>query len=209
MPRTKGSKNKAAGTSDSYNAYVKELEDKVARLEAMEVEGKEVDEIVISQTEYIKVMSLIPYRLNLCTKERGQGKVYKFDTLYQVKRIIYSDLVDILEVCREFLEQGYFVILNPRVVRAHGLDEIYERILTKERIETIFTNTDEGVALYAAASKGQQDTINDMVLQKLVEDPKSLDLNLVDKIARISGRKFIEKADDMRELLKAPAEPRA
>ena len=206
MARPKGSKNKAANTSTGYNAYVKSLEDKLARYESKELEGDETDEIVISQSDYIKVMSLLPYRLNLCTKEKGQGKVYRFDSLYQVKKIIYSDLVDVLEVCREFLEQGYFIILNPRVVRAHGLDEIYERILTKERIETIFTNTDEGVALYAAASKGQQNIINDMVLQKLVEDPKGLDLNLVDKIARISGVKFIEKADDMRELLKHPAE---
>jgi len=208
MPRTKGSLNKAANTSTGYNAYVKELEDKVARYEAEKLNGDESDEIVISQSDYIKVMSLLPYRLNLCTKEKGQGKVYRFDTLYQVKKIIYSDLVDILEVCREFLEQGYFIILNPKVVRAHGLDEIYERILTKEKIETIFTNTEEGFALYAAASKGQQSTIDDMVLQKLVANPESIDLNLVDKIARISGIKFIEKSEDMRELLKAPAEPK-
>jgi len=209
MPRTKGSLNKAANTSTGYNAYVKELEDKVARYEAEKLNTDETDEIVINQSDYIKVMSLLPYRLNLCTKEKGQGKVYKFDNLYQVKKIIYSDLVDILEVCREFLEQGYFIILNPRVVRAHGLDEIYEKILTKEKVETIFANTEEGFALYLAASKGQQSIINDLVLQKLVGDPKSIDLNLVDKIARISGVKFIEKAEDMRELLKAPAEPRA
>ena len=208
MARPKGSLNKVAGTDhNTYNAYVKELEDKVARYEAKEIQDDtDGEEIIINQSDYIKVMSLLPYRLNLCTKERGQGKVYRFDHLYQVKKIIYSDLVDILEVAHEFLEQGYFVILNSKVVRAHGLDETYERILTKERIETIFTNTDEGVALYAAASKGQQDTINDMILQKLVADAKSIDLNLVDKIARISGVRFIEKAEDMRELLKAPAE---
>jgi hypothetical protein len=208
MARTKGSKNKVAGTSDGYNAYVKELEDKVARYESKELDENSGEEIVINQSEYIKVMSLLPYRLNLCTKEKGQGKVYRFDTLYQIKKIIYSDLVDILEVAHEFLEQGYFIILNPRVVRAHGLDEAYEKILTKEKIENIFSNTDEGVALFAAASKGQQQVISDMILQRLVEDPKGIDLNLVDKISRLSNIKFIEKADDMRELMK-PAEPRA
>jgi hypothetical protein len=73
-------------------------------------EAKDVDEtseeIIISQTDYIKVMSLLPYRLNLCTRERGQGKVYRFDKLFQVKKIIYSDLVDILEVNRDFMEAG-------------------------------------------------------------------------------------------------------
>ena len=40
MARTKGSKNKVAGTSDGYNAYVKELEDKVARYESKESTNK-------------------------------------------------------------------------------------------------------------------------------------------------------------------------
>ena len=207
MARTAGSKNRVAGVNhNTHDAYVKELEDKVARFEAKELAEDQGEEIVIGQTDYIKVMSLVPYRLNLCTKEKGQGKVYKFDNLYQVKKIIYSDLVDILEVDHQFLEQGYFIILNPKVVRAHGLDETYEKILPKEKIESIFTNTDEGVALFTSANKGQQDIIVDLILQKMVADPKGIDLNLVDKISRISGIKISEKAEESRELLNMPVE---
>jgi hypothetical protein len=214
MARTKGSKN-AASKSSGYNAqdaYVKQLEDELAILRA-KAEAKSVeanddedrDEIVILQTDYIKVMSLLPYRLNLCTKEKGQGKIYRFDNLYQVKRIIYADLVDILEVNHSFLEAGFFIILNPKVVRAHGLDDIYEKILTKEQIEAIWDGTNESISLFTSATKTQQDVITEMVIQKLIDNPNGIDLNLVDKLSRLSGINLSQKAEDMRELLKPAA----
>jgi hypothetical protein len=201
MARTLGSKNRAAG--DNHNAhdqYVKDLEDKLAIYEAKDVEV-EVEDSPIPQTEYIKVMSLIPYRLNLCTKEKGQGKIYRFDSLYQVKRIIYSDMVDILEVNREFLEAGYFIILNPKLIRSHGLDDTYDKILTKEKIEQIWDGTDESIALFTIANKKQQDVIAEIVVDKLVHASGVIDLNLVDKLSRISGINIAQKAENAKALM--------
>jgi hypothetical protein len=194
--------NNGAPAHNAQDTYIKQLEDRLAFYEAKKIDSGDEDDIFIGQTEYIKVMSLLPYRLNLCTKERGQGKVYKFDKLYQVKKIIYSDLVDILEVAHEFLESGYFIILNPKVIRAHGLDDIYEKVLDKDRIEEIFTGTDEGVALFISATSGQKNVICDLVVQRLVQDDKSIDLNLVDKLSRLSGVNLSQKAEETRELMK-------
>jgi hypothetical protein len=186
----------AAGT-DSYNAYVKELEDKV-----LMYEGKEdTDNLVVNQSDYIKVMSLLGWRLNLCTREKGQGKVYRFDNLFQVKKIIYSDLVDIMEVNQEFLKAGYFLILNPKVIRIHGLDDVYENILTKEKIEQILAGSDESVALYASANEKQQAVIVDLLINKVAREPNAVDLNIIDKMTRASGVNIAQKAEEARPLI--------
>jgi len=195
-------KDSSKKAQSAQEKYIQALEEKNALLEA-ELLDKDYDEdISISPTEYIKVMSLLPYRLNLCTKERGQGKVYKFDTLFQIKRIIYSDLSDILEAQRDFLEKGFFIILNKRVVRSNGLDETQAGVLTKEKIEEILSGSSEGISLYSSANDEQQLMIVDMLTDKMVEDYNSVDLNVVDKISRISKINISAKAEDARKLLK-------
>jgi hypothetical protein len=201
---TNGTKKVAAG--NDHNAYVKELEDRLAVYESKESLDKE-DNLVVGQTEYIKVMSLLGWRLNLCTRERGQGKVYRFDNLYQVKRIIYSDLVDIIEVNAEFLKNGYFIILNPKVVRIHGLDEAYNKLLTKEKIEQILEGSSETVALYTSANDKQKSVIIDLVVSKLIQYPNSIDLNIIDKLSRASGVKIMEKVEDGRFLISPESAP--
>jgi len=197
---------------DARDKYIKELEEENALLQSQlgergqllakeEIEFEE-EEFDVSPTAYIKVMSLLPHRLNLCTKERGQGNVYKFDTLFQIKRIMYKDLAEVLEVNRGFLEKGYFAILNRKVVRLNGLDEIQDKNLDKEKIEQVFLGTDEGLSLYSSASESQQKVIIDTILQKMIDDPTSVDLNTVDKISRMSKINLSQKAEDGRLLLK-------
>jgi hypothetical protein len=186
--------------ANDYDKYVQELEAKLAMYEQKEIE-KEDEELNISQTDYVKVVSLLPYRLNLCTREKGQGRVYRFDKFGQVKRIIYSDLADIIEVNRGFLEAGYFIILNPKVIRLHGLDDISSSILTKEKIEQIVEGMDDKLALYSSANKEQQELIVELFINKLVSNPDKVDLNMVDKLSRLSGVNIPEKAQDAKAIL--------
>lgn len=208
--KSNSSSTKKTSVQDARDRYIAELEAENARLQA-EIERKidtlktadievEEEDFTVSPNEYVKVMSLVPDRLNLCTKERGQGNIYKFDKIFQTKRIIYNDLASILEVNRKFLEEGYFVILNKKVVRMNGLDEIQEANLTKEMIEEILKGTDEGVALYASAREGQKAMIIDTIVRNLVENPDSLDLNMVDKLSRISKINIADKVNDSRFL---------
>jgi len=208
-PSTPESKNKL---QDARDKYIKELEEENALLQAQLAERGELltkediefeeEEFDISPTSYVKVMSLLPNRLNLCTKERGQGNIYKFDTLFQVKRIMYKDLAEILEVNRSFLDRGYFAILNRKVVRLNGLDEMQDKNLDKGKIEEVFSGTDEGLSLYASASESQQKVIIDTLIEKMINDPNSVDMNTVDKISRISKINLSQQAEQGRYLLK-------
>ena len=185
----------------------KEIEALKARI--AELEGQQVfatlEETVddkIQLDEYIPVMSLLPFTLNLSTKEGGQGNVKKFTKFGEVKRILYKDLVDIMEASPQFLAAGFYYILDPRVIRAHGLDETYSKILSREKIEDILSaNSEEGLSLYNSANEEQQKVIVDLMVNKLVENPKSVNLNIIDAISRASGIKIMDKVEDTKTLL--------
>lgn len=196
----------AAGTTIDHNAqYIKQLEDQLAMYQVNEDNGDD-ENFKVEQTDYVKVMSLLSWRLNLCTREKGQGKIYKFDHFGQVKKIIYADLVDILEADAGFMEEGAFIILNPKVIRIHGLDETYSKILTKEKIEKIIDGSDENLALFVSTNKRQQEIIVDLIIEKLIKDPSCLDMNMIDKLSRLSGISISEKANSSRQLLATATE---
>lgn len=157
--------------------------------------------VKIQQDDYIPVMSLLPYNLNLSTREGGQGNTKKFSKFGEVKKILYRDLVDIIEVHNNFLEAGYFYIMDARVIRQHGLDDIYSKILTKEKIEEILsTNSDECVNLYASANPMQQEIIIQLLVDKVKVNPDSANLNIIDRISRMAGVDIMKRAEDMKEL---------
>lgn len=202
-----------------------DLLEKINSLEALvaklisEKESKKEEEVIsdddyiyesikISQDEYIKVISLCPMELNLSTEGMGKGKKFKFDKFGDVKRILYSDLVNIMESNSSFLNYGFFYIMDKRVIRKHGLDETYESILTKENIENVIELSEEdSVELFKSANKRQKEFICDMIIEK-IKNEKSVNLNVVDRISRISGINLYEKGEESKSyssMFPAPA----
>lgn len=154
----------------------------------------------IRMDELIPVMSLINFPLNLSTKERGQGDIFRFEEFGSVKRILYSKLLSIMEVHSNFLNWGYFLILDERVIKSHGLQEKYKTILTKEKIVSIISGSAGALELYKSCSQEQQKIIVSMMVDKLKESPDSIDLNLVEQVSRLSGVKILDKAEESRQL---------
>lgn len=178
----------------------KEIEMLRARLAELE-DANRMESTKIPLDEYIPVMSLLPYRLNLSTKANGTGDVKKFSKFGEVKNILYKDLVDILETNSSFMESGFFYILNPAVIRQHGLDEVYSKILTKEKIEEILaTNSKNSISLYESANEEQQKVILQLLIDKVRENPDAVNLNTIDKISRISGVNISERVREYEEL---------
>ena len=156
------------------------------------------DEIEISPQKYIKVISLTPGQLNLSTLPGGKGKNVSFESFGQQKRILYSTLVDIMDTSPGFLERGNYYIADKKVIRKHGLDEIYDKLLTKEVIENILSKSmsDEDTAiLYKSANKTQQATIIDLIVHKLMSGT-DVDMNMVSNISKISGIDIMKRIDD-------------
>jgi len=175
-----------------------------AQLEAMQKESAPADsgkndEIEISMTKYIKVMSLCPNRLNLSTESR-RGK-FKFNKFGEVKRVMYKDLVEVMELQDSFLQAGLFLILDKDVVRLHGLDDVYERILDGGTIEKLITGelSNEALSLFLAAPVRQQDAIVDLIIRKLVRDDESVDMNFVFAIEKGTDRSITQRVQEAKE----------
>jgi hypothetical protein len=159
----------------------------------------------ISSDTYIKVMSLTPYYLTLTTQEHGKGKKFNFEKYGDVKRILYHDLCDIMEQHPNFLEEFYYVILNRDVVRKHGLDDLYSRMLTKETIDKIIDNGNDtdSVNLFKACGETQREHITTILLNKMLNN-EFVDLNLLDRFSRVvdpTGKYSIaERGEEMKQV---------
>jgi len=195
----------SAPTKEVVSQAVIKHEDNEKVVEQIETE-EDYSTVKIQQDDYISVMSLLPYTLNLSTREQGQGSIKKFTKFGETKKIVYKDLVDIMEVHQNFLEAGYFYILNPVLIRHHGLDEIYAKILTKDKIEQILyaTNSDECLNLYNSANQNQQEIIVQLLTDKVHENIDSINLNIVEKISKASGVDIVKRAQEAKELSTKP-----
>jgi hypothetical protein len=193
----------------------KQLLDKIAQLEALIESIKkpqtvdasfddyedETEKIRINSDDRIKVMSLCPMPLNISTKGSGRGKLFKFEVFGEIKQILYSDLIEIMENHQNFLNLGYFLILNKKVIRVHGLEDSYSHILPKEKIEEIIQgNSDLAVDLFRSANEKQKEFIIDMIVDKAISG-KEIDLNLIDKLSRVSKTKILEKIENAKSVL--------
>lgn len=156
-------------------------------------------DVEIPLSSQIKIMNLFPGRLNLSREEFGRGGTFKFEDFGQIKKLTYNDLLKVMETHQNFLEKGYFMILDKRVVRNHGLGELYSKLLIKDQIDAILSGSPVGVELFSSATKEQQDIIVKLLVEKIVNDP-STDLNMIDKYARISKIDIVAAANFSKEI---------
>lgn len=152
--------------------------------------------------ELVKVVSLIDYSLNLLPQGQNMGgrAKYRFEKFGEVKQIIYQDILQIIEQYSSFMEKGMFMILDQRVIDRHGLHEIQSKVLPKEKLEQILSGSKEAVEIFKSSGEDQRRLIVGMITRKLAADPKSVDLNLVSDISRISGINIQQNAEESREL---------
>jgi len=193
--------SKKSLTTEQLEESIKTLEKEKLKLERQLIEQDENTGIALDA--YIEVMSLVPFKLNLSTEKLGRGRQFSFSRFGEVKRILYNDLASIFENYRSFMEDGYFYILNQKVIRKHGLDDMYEKILTKEMIENILTfNPDNAVKLYTGASDAQREIIDGMLIKKVkdTDDEKKIDFNVISQISKMGGRDIVKIAKEMKDL---------
>jgi len=181
------------------------------KLEALERENEQLRNSIVGDDEmirldsYVEIMSLIPWKLNLSTEKNGRGRTFSFSSFGETKRILYNDLASVFENYRTFMEQGYFYILNPKVIRKHGLDDVYSKILNKEMIEKVLAcDPNVAVKLYTSATNAQKATIESMLVKKLKDEPDNVDLNIISQISKIADKDLIKLADEAKQLEAAP-----
>jgi len=154
--------------------------------------------IKIAADDYVKIMSLIPSKLNLSTAAKGRGKTYSFRKFGEVKRLMYSDLLAIMETHPNFLEQGKFIIMSKKVVQRHDLENLYSKLLDKKKIEDILQgNESDAVNLFKLTNKNQQESIVRLIIDEILAG-KKIDLNFLDRLSREVGYNIAGRIEDMK-----------
>jgi len=159
--------------------------------------------IEIRPDHYVKIMSLLPFVLNL---PRGKGiPPLNFKEFGEIKRVTYSVLIEMMnfDVFERFLNNGNFTILDEKVSRYLGLEDSISKILKKDDIEKIFDNTcstENALELYKSANDRQKFIISDMLVS-MIRDGKEVNMNLIHLIERESKIKIVEKAEAAKEAM--------
>ena len=92
------------------------------------------------------------------------------------------------------------MILDERVVGRHGLHEIQSKVHPREKIDRILQGAVDAVDIFKSSSEDQKRNIIGMITRKLSADPKSVDLNIVDEISRVSKVNILQNAEESRKL---------
>jgi len=150
--------------------------------------------------KYIPVISLFDGMLNLSTGQggaMGSGKIYTFTKFGESRNIIYNDLREIVSANFNFANQGYFYIADARVVDECGLTQVYENLLSKEKIEHLLDESREHIAeIFESVPETQKKSVVDYIVKNMAEGVV-YDLNKVDVISRIYGKNLIELSKDL------------
>jgi len=178
-------------TNSSQNGETKDLNKELEywKNKAQELEQKKQTDFVyeaLSPNDMVEVISLCYDKLNLNTKPHAAGYRYSFDSFGETKMIMYSELAQIKETQRNFARKGYFLINNPSAVRMLGLEEDYKRILNKEKIEEVLSNSPNAEKWLKVANEGQLENIIARVLIDKMVKGENVDMNLVYKVSQIS-----------------------
>lgn len=181
----------------------------IERMEKLERENMELRQGVVGEDEmirldsYVEVMSLFSGHLLLSTESLGKGRKFKFSKFGEIKRMLYNDLASVMETNQRFMEEGIFYILNERVVRKHGLNDIYEKILNKEQIEKIIQcDPKTAVKFYKQATPSQREVVNGMLIRELKEGTP--DLNIISQLSKLADMDLVKIANESKQLESLP-----
>jgi hypothetical protein len=145
------------------------------------------NELDIPINKPIKVMSLYYGILTLKTANRG-GKHFRFDNFGDIMPIIYNDLALCISSQRRFFRDGFCIILDESVIKTHGLEKDYKKILNKETIDNFLEFDKNKISeLFNNTTLQLQRTIVDSISQKLI-NKEIVDMNKIDLISKLYGQ---------------------
>lgn len=154
-----------------------------------------------SPNKMVRVLSLCRGSLNLSEDEAGNGKV-KFSKYGEIKTVLYSSLINIVNYNRSFAEKGIFYILDKAAIYYLGLKDSYSRLITNEVIDNICNYEDVDIEkVIDNTEKTQIETMVKNLTDRLYAG-ENLDLNKIQVISRKVGVDIMAKVNEMRQFSK-------
>lgn len=145
----------------------------------------------------IRVRSLFCGTLNLVY---GDNRFVTFNKYGDENRILYRDLIQIINMNHKFADEGYFEIEDKSAVHFLGMEHIYRRIMTYNDIENICSYSNEkATELIENASDYQKNVVATRIARKIVNG-ESVDYNKVNLINKLCSVDINKRVDAIRSL---------
>ena len=149
----------------------------------------------------IKLISLTYGKLNLASAKGSEARKVRFTEYGQVRNVLYSTLIDIVNTNPTFAENGMFYIADKNAVYHLGLTSAYKKIQAQNVLDNICAYDESTMkSIYDGLSKVQQENCIYGIALRLSRG-ENFDANKIDLLNRIANVDIRAKVD---ELKKAP-----
>ena len=170
-------------SDDKCKSEIEELKSQIALLMKNATSTQQVQENLNDPDRDILVVSLTRGVLNLSTKGHGNGEVYKFKDFGDDQTIPYGDLKDVIRNNKSFTVNGNYYICDETVIEKQRLKKAYEQIVSKEQLESLFTEQrDKFLRIFDKMMPAQQLIFSEILADKLV-DGEDIDANIINAVA--------------------------
>lgn len=190
------SKTKSAAKSTvskkEYDEMKKQLEEmkalmnKVLNSSNEEKKNNTVNNItnyIGDNTKDVFVTSLTVGELNLSTEGYGRGEIYTFSNIGEEQSIPLEDLKKIVKNNKKFIDGGNVFINDDEVVKSLKLNNIYKKLLSYDEMQGLFKkDRDAFEKVFVGMTDNQKETLKRIIFEKLKENEKSVDMNIVQVI---------------------------
>ena len=175
---------------------MKEMQTMFAQMTSQQQPVQNITQYIGENNKDVVVTSLTVGQLNLSTEGYGQGEIYTFEHIGEEQSIPLEDLKKIIKNNKSFVEGGNFFINDDDVVKSQKLTNIYKKLLSYNEMLDLFKK-DRSVfeKVFANMTANQKETLKRIIFEKLNENEKSVDMNIVQVINDNLG---IDIMDDFR-----------
>lgn len=154
----------------------------------------------VAPTKQVMVMSLCYGPLCLADEITGKT-ILKFSKYGEVKPVLYSTLMDIVNSNLRFAQTGRFFIMDKNAVYHLGLSEYYKNIAPKDVINNIANYSPNVIEMvFNNIPKEQKETIINLLIDKLYRK-EDVDANMIMRISTITGVDIMAKVREMEQYI--------
>lgn len=183
MANTKSTKSTSTVSKKEVEQMRKQMEDMqklIIQLTGQAFDKPQNVQYINDNNKDVTLTSLTVGELNLSTEGYGQGEVYTFSHYGEQQAVPYDDLKKLIKNNKRFFEGGNVFINDEEVVKEQKLVNVYKKLLSYEQMEKIFSE-DKNVfeEIYKEMTENQKETLKGIIFDKLNENEKSVDMNIV------------------------------
>ena len=135
----------------------------------------------------------------LCLNVNGSVAI-NFDKYGDIKPVLYSELMNIVNNNRRFAEEGAFYIMDDASVKYLGLSRYYDNILSYDEIESLESYSDDELrTIITKISDFQKDVVS-LVFANRIYNDEQVDRNKVEVISKACEIDIAKRAREMKQI---------